>query len=466
MSFEAWLRPWIQGQKLRGPKMKEAAPFYRNLEEALDNRRADHAMFTPNISAWKSGKGVDFCSTDLLSLGATGRIREAFLEELARHPEFDLYSGGVRMLDGNYEYIESVEREIAEFHGAETAVIVSSGFDANVAIFTAIPRPGDAIVYDELVHASTIDGMVHSLALSKTPFRHNDGDALREILVNIMDDQPMIKDGTRCILVAVESIYSMDGDVCPLRELVEVAREVCPKGNVEFIVDEAHSTGVLGPKGAGLVNSLGMEKEIAVVLHTCGKGLASSGGIILGNSTVRATLTNFARSVLYSTAPTFPMVAAMRAGYNLLRSGDTQKPQDNIQHLTRYFLQKVASNAIMDEAADLGIVWVPLCDDFEERDFISHVIPIRTREKYSYWLSFHLQLGGYCLFPIDYPVVPKGQSRVRLIIHGGNTEAEVDGMAESLFEWAKEMIEIEKSGDGGPKIPKAALKVYGLMAAG
>ncbi|RYC65395.1 hypothetical protein CHU98_g805 [Xylaria longipes] len=346
----------------------------------------------------------------------SGQIREAFLAELARHPDFNLYSGGVRMLDGNYTYIEQVEREIAQFHGAETALIVGSGFDANGAIFSALPRPGDAIVYDEFLHASTIDGM-------------------------------------RC----------MDGDVCPLRDLVEVAREVCPLGNIEFIVDEAHGTGVLGPKGAGLVVAIGMEKEIAVVLHTCGKGLASSGAVILGNATVRAALTNFARSVLYSTASTFPGVAAMRAGYNLLSSGSTQK--DNIQHVVKYFLRTATSNLVFEKASDMGIVWVPLCDDWETRDFISHVTPIRTRDKYSYWLAFYLQFAGYCLFPIDYPVVPKGQSRVRFVIHGGNTEAEVEGMANSLFEWAQEMIDIETGGGNDPKIPKAAMKIYELMAA-
>ncbi|KAI0468002.1 putative aminotransferase [Xylaria cf. heliscus] len=465
MSLQEMLGPWIEGQKLKGPKMKDAPTFYRNLEEALDCRRADHAMFTPNISAWKAGNGVDFCSTDLLSLGSSGQIREAFLAELARHPDFNLYSGGVRMLDGNYTYIEQVEREIAAFHGAEAALIVGSGFDANGAIFSALPRPGDAIVYDEFVHASTLDGMVHSLALTKVSFRHNDLDALREALVGVVEEHPMIKDGSRCVLVAVESVYSMDGDICPLRDLVEVAKEVCPLGNIEFIVDEAHGTGVLGPKGAGLVVALGMEKEIAVVLHTYGKGLASSGAAILGNATVRAALTNFSRSVLYSTAPTFTGVAAIRAGYNLLSSGSTQQSQDNIQHLVKHFLKITASNPIFEKASDMGIVWVPLCDDWETRDFISHVISIRTRDKYSYWLAFHLQFAGYCLFPIDYPVVPKGQSRVRLVIHGGNTEAEVEGMANSLFEWAQEMIDIETGDGSGPKIPKAAMKVYELMAA-
>jgi len=278
MALQEMLGPWIEGQKLRRPKMKDAPAFYRNLEEALDNRRADQALLTPNISPWKKGEGVDFSSTDLLSLGSSGQIREAFLEELARHPDFNMYSGGVRMLDGNYEYIEEVEREIATFHNAETALIVGSGFDANGAVFSALPRPGDAIIYDEFVHASTLDGMVHSLAVCKASFRHNDCESLREVLVRLMDEQPMIRQGVRCVLIAVESVYSMDGDVCPLRDLIEVTREACPLGNVEFIVDEAHGTGILGPKGAGLVNALGLERDIAVVVHTCGKGLASTGG--------------------------------------------------------------------------------------------------------------------------------------------------------------------------------------------
>ncbi|ORY70953.1 putative aminotransferase [Pseudomassariella vexata] len=443
MAAQSMLTNWIRGQKLKAPQMKNARVFDRNLEEALDVRRADHAMFTPNISAWKSMEGVDFCSNDILHLGSTGQIRAAFEEELTRHPNYNLYSGDVRMLDRNYEYIQQVECEIAEFHGAETALIVNSGFEGNGAIFCALPRPGDAIVYDELVHASTLDGM-----------------AFREVLSEIVDSERMIREGTRCVLVAVESVYSMDGDVCPLRELVDVAKEICPKGNVEFIIDEAHGTGVVGPKGAGSVNALGMEKEIAVRLHTCGKGLASTGAAILGNATVRAALTNFARSVVYTTAPTFLMIAAMRAGYNLLRSGKKEKAQDNIQHLVKRFVNAVRANQIFQKASEMGIVWVPLCEDMEERDFLVHIVPIRTRQRYSYWLAFHLQLDGYCILPIDYPVVLKGQSRLRLIVHGANTEEQIDGIAKATCEWAREMVDIETGADASSKIAKSAQQVY------
>jgi 8-amino-7-oxononanoate synthase len=274
----ALLAGWIKSQKPQAPQMKGASTFYRNLEEALDLRRADHSMFTRTKSTWKLGQAYDFCSNDILSLGKTGIIRRAFLEELASHPDFMMYSGGSRLMDGNYSYIEEVEAEIAAFHGAETALIVGSGFEANMALYAAIPRPGDAIVYDELVHASTHDGMVTSLAQCRVQFRHNDVDALKEAIAGILDTQPQIADGSRSLLISVESVYSMDGDVCPLMDMLEVAREMCPKGNAVFIVDEAHATGILGPKGAGLVSKLGVEKEIAIRLHTCGKALASTGG--------------------------------------------------------------------------------------------------------------------------------------------------------------------------------------------
>lgn len=278
MSAAQLLSDWIKGQKLQGPQTKDAPTFYRNLEEALDVRRADHAMFTRTKSAWKLGAAVDFCSNDLLSLGSSGAIRTAFLEELAKDPSFNLYAGGSRLMDGNYDYIEQVEQEVAKFHGAETALIVGSGYEANGAIYAAIPRPGDAIVCDELVHASTHDGVAHSMAMTRVQFRHNDIDSLRETIASVVDSQPMIRDGSRSILISVESLYSMDGDICPLVEMLEVAKEMCPKGNAVFIVDEAHATGILGPKSAGLVKALGVEKEVAVRLHTCGKALASTGG--------------------------------------------------------------------------------------------------------------------------------------------------------------------------------------------
>lgn len=272
---DSFVEEWAKAQRLKGPSMKNASVFYRNLEEELDARRAQHACLTLHTRDLAT---VDFSSTDVLGLSSSGAVRRAFLDVLAQHEDFRLSSHGSRLTDGNSRFLEEQETELAEFHGSDSALIVNTGHAGNGAIFSVVPRPGDAIVYDELVHASVHDGMKDSLALCRKPFRHNNVESFLDTLTAVRDSQPQIRDGSRCVLIAVESIYSMDGDICPLRELVEVAKEIFPHGNAQFIIDEAHGTGVIGPKGAGLVNALGLEKEIAIRLHTFGKALAASGG--------------------------------------------------------------------------------------------------------------------------------------------------------------------------------------------
>ncbi|KXT04106.1 hypothetical protein AC578_4896 [Pseudocercospora eumusae] len=409
MAGADFISSWMKSQKPMAPQMKSSPTFYRNLEESLDVKRANHAMFPRVIAAWKSGKSIDFCSNDLLSLGKTGTIRTAFLAELAKFPDFAMYAGGTRIMDGNYEYLEETEQEVADFHGAETALMVNSGFEANTAIYTAIPRPGDVIVYDELVHASTHDGMAHSLATTKVPFRHNDLDAFRDAMESVHDSQPM--------------------------------------------------TGVLGKNGVGLVSTLGLEKEIAVRLHTCGKALGSSGG----NDTVRRTLINFARCVIYTTAPSFPSAAAVRSAYGLLRSGATQESQARIQMLVKHFFKTITSNPIWEKASDIGILSIPVAEDWENTEWHAHIVPLWTRQRYNWFLVFHMQLNGISALPVDYPTVPKGQGRIRLMFHAANTEAEVEHLAKTVCDWAKEMIDIEE-GVSSAKIPVAAHQAYALMA--
>ena len=269
---------WMASQKPRAHSMRSAPAFYRNLEEALDVRRKDHGLYTLIKNTWAEGATADFCSNDSLSFGASGRLRKAFEEELARNPGAQLGAGGSRLMDGNYDYIEAVEQEIADYHGVEAALIVGSGCDGNYAIFEGIPRPGDAIIYDELVHASIVDGMSRSLASTKVPFAHNDVDAFREALISVWDSQPLIKQGKKCVLIVVESFYSMEGDMSPLKELVQAAKEIFPGGNAQFIVDEAHSMGVVGERGLGFVKALGLDSEIAIKTHTFSKAFGSIGG--------------------------------------------------------------------------------------------------------------------------------------------------------------------------------------------
>jgi 8-amino-7-oxononanoate synthase len=185
-------------------------------------------------------------------------------------------------MDGNYPYLEQAEQDIAAFHGAENGLLLGSAFEANVAVWTALPCPGDVIVYDRPVHASTHEGMRRSRATQRIEFQHNDVENFRETLLKIWEKQPLIREGKCSVLVAVESIYSMDGDICPLKELIDVGKGFCnAKGDIQFIVDEAHSVGVIGPNGSGLVCHLGLEKEVAVVVHSFGKAMGSTGGMFL-----------------------------------------------------------------------------------------------------------------------------------------------------------------------------------------
>jgi len=274
----------------------------------------------------------------------------------------------------------------------------------------------------------------------------------------------LIKRGARSILISVESVYSMDGDVCPIDEMLQIAKEVCPLGNAVFIMDEAHGTGVLGPNGRGLISKLGLEKEIAIRIHTCGKALASSGAVILGSDSVRDTILNYARCVIYTTAPSFPAVAAVRAGYKLLSSGATQKRQDHIQHLVRYFFALLEQDPDWEKASEEDMLYIPIMGDWESRDWQAHIVPLWTRQRYNYWLVFHLQLSGICAFPIDYPTVPKGQGRIRLMFHAGNTEKEVENLASIVCSFAREMISIEEGNIGASKVPVKAQQVYAMMA--
>ncbi|CAH0050430.1 unnamed protein product [Clonostachys solani] len=457
-------RTRIIGQQVVPEATKSLPTFYRNLEEALDIRRASQSLYYIMQNHWQTSSAVNFCSNDILSLSASGALRKEFLAELAKHPDFMTGSGGSRLMDGNYPYIEQTEREIAAFHGAEECLLVGSGYEGNVAIFTAIPRPGDVIVYDALVHASTHEGIAQSLAAERIEFQHNDVQSFRDILISILESNIQVKQGRRSILVAVESVYSMDGDVCPLQELVDVSKELFGEHheNVQFVVDEAHSTGILGPQGAGLVSHLGLQKEIAVRMHTFGKAMGCSGAVIMGNKTVKTVLVNFPRSFIFTTSPAFPFVASIRAGYNLLSTGRGDAAQERVQDLATLFFDTITSHENWAKANKAGLLFVPQSKNWDDREFLTHIVTIHTRDQYMWWLYLHLLLSGYCVFPVEHPVVPVGQSRLKATFHAGNSEDDIKGLIDSIYNWIDEIVEIE-DGKTDKKVTKAAGQFYSMM---
>jgi 8-amino-7-oxononanoate synthase len=222
---------------------------------------------------------IDFSSNDFLSLSTSSDFKSAYLIELTSNPDFRIGSGGSRLLDGNSLYAEQLERDVAAFHGAESALLFNSGFDANSGFFSCVPQPKDVIIYDDQIHASVHEGMRLSRAGARFSFVHNSVEDLKRKLVEYIKRDPLVKEGRRNVFVALEALYSMDGDLAPIKDIVELVETLLPAGNGHIVVDEAHSNGVYGFQGRGIVCSLGLESRIFARLHTFGKGLGCNGGM-------------------------------------------------------------------------------------------------------------------------------------------------------------------------------------------
>lgn len=223
---------------------------------------------------------VDFHTNDYLSLSRSQDLRRRFLLKLESAPEV-LGSGGSRLLVNGHPH-SALEARLAKFFDSPTALLFNSGLDANTGFFSCVPQPGDVIVYDEYIHASVHDGVRASRAKdAQFSFEHNSLPALGELLLRLLRDRPGLRSGDSSVFVAVESLYSMDGTIAPLTQIVELLESLFPQGNSHLVVDEAHATGVYGPQGRGMVAKLGLERRVLARLHTFGKALAGTGGTSL-----------------------------------------------------------------------------------------------------------------------------------------------------------------------------------------
>ncbi|EAU38565.1 predicted protein [Aspergillus terreus NIH2624] len=388
------------------------------LEETLAVRRQKGRLIDPPSPAKLDGM-VDFSSNDSLSLSTSGVLTKAFLNELKMHPNFTVGSTSARSLDGTRQYLLDLERDVAKFHGAETAMFFNSGYDANVAVWSTIPQPGDFIVYDEYVHASIHDGMRRGRANSM-PFKHNDCDAFRSCLEKVQTENPDIAKGEQVVFVALESFYSMDGDPAAAVELLEVAHETLPLKNFIFYIDEAHSNGVVGPNGSGFVCHYGLEGHFPIRLQTCGKALGSTGAALLCNETVKFTLLNYARGVIFSTAPSFRR----------------KRLQD---HVYRFYRQ-LTSHPSWPQVKRKGTIYLPTEDTWHVGPFQSPIVPVVPRPDLPVDLGKYLEQEKYWVNTVHYPIVPNKMDRVRIVLHADNTPEQIDHLVELIMEWATKQM--------------------------
>ncbi|KAL3432762.1 pyridoxal phosphate-dependent transferase [Aspergillus tetrazonus] len=400
-----------------------------SLREAL--RRREDKLCRRKLTILPSSS-VDFSSNDFLSLSTSPAYRARFLNILQQAPPLHPFaSGGSRLLDGNSAYAEELENFIAAFHNAPSGLLFNSGYDANVGVFSSIPQPGDLIVYDELIHASAHEGMRLSRAGKRIKFPHSSPDGLRAVLQAEITADTGLLEGRRNVFIAIESVYSMDGDVAPIREFVEIVDQLLPYGNGYFLVDEAHATGVFGPRGSGVVQELGLEDRMFVRVHTFGKALASHGAIVLCCADTRAYLINYARSLIYTTALGFPFLASIRAAYELLVEGKTEQLQHKLGQLIAYFRTGLDNLNHKDSST------------FEVEHFTNSPI-FSLRSSVPRVLASVCQERGYTVRAIMPPTVPAGKERVRVCLHAGNTVEEIDGLLETIDTWLQR-IEKQKA---------------------
>jgi 8-amino-7-oxononanoate synthase len=228
-----------------------------------------------------SAPPVDFSSNDYLSLSTSPLLRARVLAALHSSPAI-LGSGGSRLLVYNHPHV-ALEARLARTFRSPAALLFNSGFDANAGFFACVPQSGDALLHDEAIHASVHDGARASRIAThmRRPFAHNDVRALRTALCALRDECAALREDKSSVFVAVESVYSMDGTIAPLRAILDTMKDVFPAGNAYLVVDEAHATGLFGPGGRGMVAQLGLEDCVLARLHTFGKALAASGGACL-----------------------------------------------------------------------------------------------------------------------------------------------------------------------------------------
>ena len=230
----------------------------------------------------------DLFSSDYLSVAAEPTIRETFIRRLTKMP-LVLGSTGSRLATGNTETHTAFEERMRTFFGstaghATEALLFNSGYDANVAFWSTIPQPDDIIVFDELVHASIRAGVAASRPKDQGalyPFRHNSPPAFRQCLLDVLHAHPDISEGKKTVFIAVETLYSMDGDFAPLHEIFDAVDKLLPPGCSHIMVDEAHTSGLFGPEGRGLLVELGLDGRANTVLHTFSKIWGMSGGMAL-----------------------------------------------------------------------------------------------------------------------------------------------------------------------------------------
>ena len=349
---------------------------------------------------------LDFSSNDYLGLASNRDLTQAIDFAYKNLSPGRNGATGARLISGNSAYVESVEKGLAQVFQGESVLLFSSGYMANQAVLSALPGKNDVILYDELAHACIKDGARLSLA-TRYPFKHNDiADLTRKIEANSQAD---------FIYVAVESVYSMDGDKALLDDLIALKIRF-PK--LCLIIDEAHSTGIYGAKGAGLTVEKQLHSAFTARIYTFGKAMGIHGACVVGSEVLKQYLINFSRPFIYTTALDDHSVAAVQQAFRFLQE-HPDLAKDLFSRIT-FFIEK---RTALDWK---GYAWTS-----SDSPIQSLIIPGNEKVKK---IAQYMQEAGFFVRGITSPTVKIGQERLRICLHSFNSEEEIDKLLEYLHQ--------------------------------
>jgi len=381
--------------------MKE---FPKKLLIKLAEREKNSALRSlPNLN-----KLIDFTSNDYLGFAKNEAIYAHTFQLLLNKGISENGSTGSRLLTGNHSLYLELEAQLTKCYKSKSALVFNSGYDANIGFFSTVPQRNDILFYDENIHASIRDGIKMGNAKSYK-FKHND---LEDLKSKYEAERSRTSKETAFYLIT-ESVFSMDGDSPDLKDFTEF----CTKENIFLIVDEAHAIGVLGKKGEGLVQALGLEKEVFARIITFGKALGSHGAAILGNQQLKSYLINFARSFIYTTGLPPHSIATIISASNFLVSSEGRAQDKVLKKNISFFKNRLKSLKI-------------------EKHFITsnsaiHCCIIPGNENIKS-VSKKLFDEGFNVKAILSPTVSEGEERLRFCIHSYNTTEEIGLMLQVL----------------------------------